>query len=48
MRLGMVTAMAKMIEFCVPEKFRKLSGKWIPHEQRGKNLPFTAPEKKSA
>jgi hypothetical protein len=25
----MVTAMAKVIEFCVPEKFRKQSGKWI-------------------
>jgi hypothetical protein len=44
----MVTAMAKVIEFCVPEKFRKQSGKWIPPEQRGKILPFTAPEKKSA
>jgi hypothetical protein len=34
-RLGMVTAMAKVIEFCVPEKFRKQSGKWISPEQRG-------------
>jgi hypothetical protein len=48
MRLGMVTAMAKVIEFCVPEKFRKQSGKWIPPEQRGKIIPFRAPEKKSA
>ena len=31
-RLGMVTAMATVIEFYVPEKFRKLSGKWIPSE----------------
>jgi hypothetical protein len=47
-RLGVVTAMAKVIEFYVPEKFRKPSGKWIPPEQWGKIIPFTAPEKKSA
>jgi hypothetical protein len=34
-RLGMVVAMAIVIEFYVPEKFRKLCGKWIPPEQRG-------------
>jgi hypothetical protein len=44
----MVTAMAKVIEFYVPEKFRKQSGKWTPREQSGKIIPFTAPEKKSA
>ena len=48
MRLGMVTAMATVIEYYVPEKFRKQSGKWIPLEQRGKIIPFPAPEKKSA
>ena len=48
MRLGMVTAMAKVIKFCVPEKFRQQSGTWVPSEQRGKIIPFTAPEKKSA
>ena len=48
MRLGMVTPMAIVIEFYVPEKFRKQSGKWIPPEQRGKIIPFPAPEKKSA
>jgi hypothetical protein len=47
-RLGMVTAMATVIEFYVPAKFRKLSGKWIPPEQRGKIIRFPAPEKKSA
>jgi hypothetical protein len=48
--LGMVTAMAMeiVIEFYVPEKFRKRSGKWIPREQRGKIIPFPALEKKSA
>jgi hypothetical protein len=35
--LGMVTAMATVIEFYVPEKFRKPSGKWIPPDQRGYN-----------
>jgi len=40
--------MAIMIEYYVPEKFRKQSGKWIPLEQRGKIIPFPAPERKSA
>jgi len=40
--------MAKVIEYYVPEKFRKQSGKRIPPEQRGKIIPFPAPEKKSA
>jgi hypothetical protein len=44
----MVTAMAKVIEFYVPEKFRKQSGKWIPPKQRGMIIVFPATEKKSA
>jgi len=44
----MVTAMAIVIEYYLPEKFRKQSGKWIPPEQRGKIILFPAPEKKSA
>jgi hypothetical protein len=48
MRLGMVTPMAIVIEFYVPEKFRKQSGKWISPEQRGKVIPFPAPQSKSA
>jgi hypothetical protein len=44
----MVMAMAKVIEFYVPQQFRKRSGKWIPPEQRGRIIPFPAPEKKSA
>ncbi len=48
LRLGMVTAMAIVIEYYVPEKFRKQSGKWIPPAQRGKIIPFSAPQKKSA
>jgi hypothetical protein len=47
-RLGVVTAMAKVIEYHVPEKFRKQSGKWIPPEQRRKVILFPALEKKSA
>ena len=47
-RLGMVTAMAIVIEFYVPEKFRKASAKWIPPEQRGKIISFPVLEKKSA
>jgi len=44
----MVTAMAIFIEYYVPEKFRKQSGKWIPAERRGKIIRFPVPEKKSA
>jgi hypothetical protein len=47
-RLGVVTAMAKVIEYYVPEKFLKQSRKWIPPEQRGKVILFPALEKKSA
>jgi hypothetical protein len=43
----MVTAMAIVIEYYIPEKFRKQSGEWIPPE-RGKIIPFPAQEKKSA
>jgi hypothetical protein len=46
-RLGMVTAMAIVIEVSVPERFRKLSGKWIPPEQRGTTIRFPASEKNS-
>jgi len=47
-RLGVVTAMAKVIEYYVPEKFLKQSRKWILPEQRGKVILFPALEKKSA
>jgi hypothetical protein len=46
MRVGVV-AMAKLIEFHVPERFRK-EPKWIPFEERGKIILFPTPEKKSA
>jgi hypothetical protein len=40
--------MVIVIEFYVPEKFRKQCGKWIPPEQHGKIIPFRTLEKKSA
>jgi hypothetical protein len=40
--------MAKIIEFYVPNSFRKKASKWIPPEQRGKVLAFGLQQKKSA
>jgi hypothetical protein len=42
-----VIAMAKVIEFYVPKRFRR-NAKWIPLEQRGKVIQFPALGKKSA
>ncbi len=39
--------MAQVIEFYVPDRFRK-KVRWVPAEQRGKVLEFPAPVKKSA
>ena len=48
MRLGMVTAMAKVIEFYIPRTFRK-AAKWgAQPDKRGKLIEFRVPEKKSA
>jgi hypothetical protein len=44
---GMVTAMAKVIKYYVPDRFKK-PAKWIPSNQRGKLIEFPLPEKKSA
>jgi hypothetical protein len=38
--------MVMVTEFYVPEKFRKQCGKCIPPEQRGKIIPYPAPQKK--
>ena len=46
-RLGVVAIMAIVIEYYVPRKFQKQSGKWIPPEQRGEIIPFPVLEKKS-
>jgi hypothetical protein len=39
--------MAQVIEFYVPERFRK-KVKWVPPDQRGKVLEFPADVKKTA
>lgn len=39
--------MAKMIEFYIPQSFRKVS-KWLPPDERGKLLEFPVAERKSA
>jgi hypothetical protein len=46
-RLGVVAIMASVIEYYVPRKLQKQSGKWIPPEQRGGIIPFPVLEKKS-
>ncbi len=40
-------AVAKVIEFYVPNSFRKKE-KWVPPQERGKILEFTLPTSKSA
>jgi hypothetical protein len=39
--------MAKIIEFHIPQRFRKLS-KWLPQTERGKLLDFRLAVQKSA
>jgi hypothetical protein len=39
--------MAKVIEFRVPENYKK-KNKWVPPEERGKVLQFPAEVRKSA
>lgn len=39
--------MAQVIEFYVPDRFRK-KAKWMPENQRGKVIEFPAAVKKSA
>lgn len=46
-RLGVVATMAIVIEYYVPQKFRKQGGKWTPPEQRGRIIPFPVFEKRS-
>jgi hypothetical protein len=46
-QFGMVTGMAKVIEYYVPETFRKIAS-WVPPEQRGKVIQFPVAKKKSA
>jgi hypothetical protein len=46
--LGMITDMAKVIEYYIPENFRKKSAKWISSDQCGKIIQFPVTVKKSA
>jgi len=39
--------MAKIIEFYIPQGFRKVS-RWLPLTERGKLLAFQGPVRKSA
>jgi len=39
--------MAKIIEFYIPQSFRKVS-KWLPANERGKLLEFSVAFRKSA
>jgi hypothetical protein len=39
--------MAKVIEYYIPERFRKTKT-WIPPDERGRIIEFPVPEKKSA
>lgn len=39
--------MARIIEYYVPESFRKKAD-WVPPDQRGKVIPFPVSQKKSA
>jgi len=45
--LRKVIAMAKVIEYYIPERFRK-TARWVPQDQRGKIIEFPVLEKKSA
>jgi len=47
MRMGVVTDVAKIIEYYIPESFRKKAA-WVPLDQRGKVIQFPVPQKKSA
>ena len=43
----MGSAMPKVIEYYIPERFRK-TARWVPPDQRGKVIQFPVEEKKSA
>lgn len=40
--------MAQVIEFYVPDRFRKKKVRWVPLEQRGKVIEFPIDQKRSA
>jgi hypothetical protein len=45
--VGSGSVMAKVIEFYIPDRFRK-RGPWIPPAQRGKVIEFPSTQRKSA
>ena len=46
--MGMVTTVAKVIDYYIPERFRRKTERWVPPDQRGKIIQFPVHEKKSA
>jgi len=46
--LGVVTVMAKVIAYYIPERLRKKSPNCMPPDQHGKVIEFRVPEKKPA
>jgi hypothetical protein len=46
--MGVVTVMAIVITYYIPERFRKKSANCVPPVQYGKVLEFRVPEKKPA
>ena len=48
MWLGVVTVMAKVIVYYIPERFQKKSANWRPSDLCGKVIEFPVPEKKPA
>jgi hypothetical protein len=44
----MVTVMAKVIAYYIPERFRKKSTNCMPPDQYGKVIEFRLPDKKRA
>jgi hypothetical protein len=40
--------MAKIIQFFIPDSFKRKARKWMPPEEYGKVIPFSLPQKKSA
>lgn len=46
--MGVVAAMAKVIEYYIPKGFRKKSANWTAPDRHAKVIEFRVPEKKPA
>ena len=46
--MGVVTVMAIVIAYYIPERFRKKNTNWRPSDECGKVIEFRVPEKKPA